>query len=227
MYSPIQETFVRKTLREQMADILRSRILRMEIAPGERIIEEEISRQYQVSRGPVREALRQLEEEGIITYIPHKGCVVKTLSHRDMQEVYMIRSTLECLAVRICSGRLTPFGVNRCRQTIEQMEQAGREKDLCSLIEADEKFHSILVEETGCEKLFKIWKQLQGGNTATYYTMDSEGLMPYDFVGENHRKILSLFEQGADAKAIEEAIYAHYMIVPETLYRKQCSERGE
>lgn len=227
MYSPVQETFVRKTLREQMADILRSKILRVEIAPGERIIEEEISRQYQVSRGPVREALRQLEEEGIITYIPRKGCVVKTLSHRDMQEVYMIRSTLECLAVRICSGRLTPCGVKRCRQAIEQMEKAGREKDLCSLIEADETFHSILVEETGCEKLFKIWKQLQGGNTATYYTMNSEDLMPYDFVGENHQKILNLFEQGADGKAIEEAIYAHYMIVPETLYRKQCSERGE
>lgn len=227
MYTPVEEPFVRKTLREQMADILRVKILRLEIAPGERIIEEEISKQYQVSRGPVREALRQLEEEGIISYIPRKGCVVKTLSHRDMQEVYMIRSTLECLAVRIYSGKLTSGAVKRCREAIDRMEKAGREKDLCEMIEADETFHSILVEETGCEKLFKIWKQLQGGNTATYYTMNAENLMPYNFVGKNHRKILNLFEQGAETKVIEDAIYAHYMIVPETLYQKKCSERGE
>ena len=90
-----QPVLSKRTLRERIAEILRMQILRGDIKPGERIIEEEISKKYEVSRGPVREALRQIEEEGLVTYVPHKGCVVKVLTHEEMSEAYLIRSTLE------------------------------------------------------------------------------------------------------------------------------------
>ena len=87
----------RKTLREQVAEILRKKILNGDIQSGERIVEADLARELQMSRGPVREALRQIEEEGLVVYEPHKGCVVKTMTYDEMQEAYLIRSTLEIL----------------------------------------------------------------------------------------------------------------------------------
>ena len=89
----------RKTLREQVAEILRKKILNGDIQSGERIVEADLARELQMSRGPVREALRQIEEEGLVVYEPHKGCVVKTMTYDEMQEAYLIRSTLEILCV--------------------------------------------------------------------------------------------------------------------------------
>ena len=78
----------RKTLREQVAEVLRKKILNEEIKPGERMIEAQISEEFQTSRGPVREALRQLEEEGLLEYESHKGCIVRTMTYAEMQEAY-------------------------------------------------------------------------------------------------------------------------------------------
>ena len=69
-----------KTLREEVVDFLRLRILRGEIKPGERIVESEVANYFNISRGPVREAVRQLEQEGLLAYQRNKGCLVKVLS---------------------------------------------------------------------------------------------------------------------------------------------------
>lgn len=227
MPSEKEQQFVKKTLREQLADILRSKILRSEIKPGDRIVEEEIAKEYQVSRGPIRETLRQLEEEGLISYQPHKGCVVKTLSLRDMRESYLIRSTLEGLAVQIYAGRMSEKGLHKMEEALEEIRIAGEEKKLYELTQADEAFHSAIVEEAECEKLFKLWKQLQGANTSTYYTMNTENLMPYDFVAINHRRILNLFQDNAGVEKITKAIHKHYMVVPEELHQKEQQREKE
>ena len=95
----------RKTLWQQIADVLREDIIRGKIKPGERIVEEDIAEKFHVSRGPVREALRHIGEEGFVVYESHKGSTVKTISYEEMQEKYLVRSTLEVLAIRIIAGR--------------------------------------------------------------------------------------------------------------------------
>ena len=91
----------RKTLWQQIADVLREDIIRGKIKPGERIVEEDIAEKFHVSRGLVREALRHIGEEGFVVYESHKGSTVKTISYEEMQEKYLVRSTLEVLAIRI------------------------------------------------------------------------------------------------------------------------------
>ena len=98
---------IRKTLREQVVEILRHKILSGEIKPGERIIEAKVAEELKVSRGPLREALRQIEEEGLVVYEAQKGCVVKTMTYEEMQETYLIQSTLEKLAVQMCGGEIS------------------------------------------------------------------------------------------------------------------------
>ena len=78
----------RKTLWQQIADVLREDIIRGKIKPGERIVEEDIAEKFHVSRGPVREALRHIGEEGFVVYESHKGSTVKTISYEEMQEKY-------------------------------------------------------------------------------------------------------------------------------------------
>ena len=101
-----------------------------------------------------------------------------------------------------------------------------KRQTLYELTQADEEFHSAIVEEEECEKLLKIWRQLQGANTSTYYTMNTENLMPYDFVAANHKVILDLFKNSASVDQISHEIHKHYMVVPETLSQKE-QQRGK
>ena len=105
---------IRKTLREQVVEILRHKILSGEIKPGERIIEAKVAEELKVSRGPLREALRQIEEEGLVVYEAQKGCVVKTMTYEEMQETYLIQSTLEKLC-RYAGERSAKNRMKRCR----------------------------------------------------------------------------------------------------------------
>ena len=214
----------RKTLREQVAEILRKKILNGDIQSGERIVEADLARELQMSRGPVREALRQIEEEGLVVYEPHKGCVVKTMTYDEMQEAYLIRSTLEILAVRMCSGKLSKELDTKMEQNLVEIGKAADARDLYQVIELDEQFHSYVVMASHSEKLYKVWKSLESGNTAAYYTMRSESLMPYEYIQQNHQKILDAFR----AKYVEEIcekIRRHYMIVPETLFQELQKKR--
>lgn len=223
MAEEIQPIVLKKTLREQIVDVLRQRILRGELKPGERIIESEVAETFQVSRAPIREALRQLEEEGMVLYAPHKGCEVKTLSFQDIQDSYLIRSTLEVLAVRVCSGKLTDQGRQGLLQAIADMRQAARSKDLSIITETDERFHGIIVAESGCKRLMQMWKSLEGPNAATYYTMNRETLMPFEYIADNHQKILTSFET-EHVEEIIKVIEEHYMLVPRELQKKQEKE---
>lgn len=219
-----QVVLSKRTLRERIAEILRKQILQADIKPGERINEEELAKKFQVSRGPVREALRQIEEEGLVTYIPHKGCIVKMQTPEEMSEAYLIRSTLEGLAVKVYSGKMSSEGLAKMEESVVELREKAIEKDLYGIITADEKFHEAIVEEAGCKRLLRMWKSLEGANTSTYHTMKSQGMMPYEVLEANHRFIMELFEQQKDADTIVQAISEHYMVVPETLYKATNKE---
>ena len=93
-----------RTLRENVVDAIRIKILDGELVPGMRIIEQDLAAKLGISRGPVREALRQLEQEGLIEYSRNVGCSVKGVSLEDVYEIYMLRAYYEILAIRLCKG---------------------------------------------------------------------------------------------------------------------------
>ena len=205
----------RKTLWQQIADVLREDIIRGKIKPGERIVEEDIAEKFHVSRGPVREALRHIGEEGFVVYESHKGSTVKTISYEEMQEKYLVRSTLEVLAIRIIAGKLPEEIEREMDECLEQMEKAAKEKDVYHIMCYDEQFHSCIVRAAKCETLYKIWAMLRESNLCGYYTMGVESIIPFDVLRYNHEILL---------KGIKELIEEHYMIVPEVLHEKQCKK---
>ena len=127
-------SIVKKTLWEQIADALREDIIRGKIMPGERIVEEEIAEKFHVSRGPVREALRHIEEEGLIIYESHKGCTVREISYEEMQEKYLVRSTLEILAVRLIGCNLSAEYEEEMKKCLKEMDEVAREKDVSNFM---------------------------------------------------------------------------------------------
>ena len=217
---------VKRTLWEQIADALREDIIRGKIMPGERIVEEEIAEKFHVSRGPVREALRHIEEEGLIIYESHKGCTVREISYEEMQEKYLVRSTLEILAVRLIAGNLSEEYEEEMKDCLKEMGDAAKEKDVYRILCLDEEFHSCIVKAAKCDTLYKVWAMLRESNIRAHYTLEAESIIPFDVIRKNHEVLL----KGLKELSVEETsrlIEEHYMIVPEVLHEKLNQKNDE
>ena len=217
---------VKRTLWEQIADALRDDIIRGKIMPGERIVEEEIAEKFHVSREPVREALRHIEEEGLIIYESHKGCTVREISYEEMQEKYLVRSTLEILAVRLIAGNLSEEYEEEMKDCLKEMDDAAKEKDVYRILCLDEEFHSCIVKAAKCDTLYKVWAMLRESNIRAHYTLEAESIIPFDVIRKNHEVLL----KGLKELSVEETsrlIEEHYMIVPEVLHEKLNQKNDE
>ena len=194
--------------------------------PGERIVEEEIAEKFHVSRGPVREALRHIEEEGLIIYESHKGCTVREISYEEMQEKYLVRSTLEILAVRLIAGNLSEEYEEEMKDCLKEMGDAAKEKDVYRILCLDEEFHSCIVKAAKCDTLYKVWATLRESNIRAHYTLEAESIIPFDVIRKNHEVLL----KGLKELSVEETsrlIEEHYMIVPEVLHEKLNQKNDE
>ena len=87
-----------RTLRENIADIIRKRIIYQELEPGQKIVEQDLAKEFKTSRAPIREALRQLENEGLIEYVRNAGCSVKEITLEESFEIYLMRANYETMA---------------------------------------------------------------------------------------------------------------------------------
>lgn len=112
-----------KPIREIIYDHLKQSILDGVIKPGDRMVERDIAEKYSVSRTPVREALRKLESEGFLEYIPRKGEVVRGFNVDEIKEIYDVRKALECLAVRSAIQNITAEELEALKTIVDQLEK--------------------------------------------------------------------------------------------------------
>ena len=210
---------LRRTIHEQVADKLRKELLNGKILPGERIVESEVAETLGVSRGPVREALRQLSKEGFVSYRPHKGCEAKCLSEDEIRESYLIRLELECLAVQIYNGNMEEKYLETLESAKKALAIAAEKKSVPDIIEADEQFHQAIVEAAGKEKLTDMWKLLAGVNISAFYIQENERSLPYAYIDRNHSWILDAFKNHLGTEEIIRILREHYGVTPQDLYR--------
>jgi DNA-binding GntR family transcriptional regulator len=136
----------RTNLADEIATNLRELIISGELTPGTRIIEAEVASQLGVSRGPLREALRILETEGLLESIPGRGSFVIQTSKRDIQELYSLRCILEEEAMRLAIDNGTKDDFDRLQKTVESMLKAAEEQRQREVSEFDYQFHSQIWE---------------------------------------------------------------------------------
>ena len=129
-----------------------------EIGPDEKLVEARLAQQLGVSRGPVREAVRRLEQMGLVEKVPYLGTFVTGMSREDIEELYEVRAPLEALAARILAERENPQDVSRLREIIHDMQKAIEQDRPSQLFFHDAAFHDTLIELTENKLLAEIWK---------------------------------------------------------------------
>jgi DNA-binding GntR family transcriptional regulator len=149
----------RATLADSTADALREQILAGSFSPGERLVEAEIARQLQISRGPVREALAKLREEGLVRDEPRRGWFVSDLTARDIDEIYELRSALEARAARLAIARGSAIEL---RDRFAELRAAARADDRERFAELDFAFHEELTRLSGNSRLHRVFIQQAG-----------------------------------------------------------------
>ena len=145
-------------LRQEVVDIIRDAIWHGMLKPGERLNEQRLSRELGVSRPPLREAIRVLEQEGLVESQPRRGTFVCTLAGDDIMEIYTLRCALEGLAAETVAARGDEQALGALERQIELEEEPGLE--LASLITRDLEFHRLLVYSSGNRRLAQMWDQL-------------------------------------------------------------------
>ena len=155
---------------QQVVEILRSAIIMGSYEPGERLIEATISTELGTSRGPVREALRQLENEGLVMSFPYRGAIVLGVSDDEVQEVLIpIRLTLERYSFLRALERMTDDDFAELAKQIWLMEDAARADDLARIVEADLRFHEIVIGASGQTHTVQIWRTIWPRIRAYFY----------------------------------------------------------
>lgn len=183
-----------KTLPQLVQSEIERLILSGEVHAGERLNEVEIARRLNVSRGPVREALRTLEEAGLVRFEKNRGAAVRVISPAEAMHIYEVRAALEQLACHRLARQVSPEQVEALRGLVDEMEGPAEQKDAGAFHPLNMRFHELLMEFAGNGELAAIYRRLVGSLTLfRRRTLATEG---------------SLRESNAEHRAIVEHLSA-------------------
>lgn len=205
-------------LRDVVFNTLRQAILKGELKPGERLMEIALSNRLGVSRTPVREAIRMLELEGLVTMIPRKGAQVAQISEQDLDDVLEVRLGLEELAVKFACERITPEEMTELRKAVEEFDRLRDTDELSALAEADMKVHEAIYNATHNRRLIQLLNNIreQMYRYRIEYLKDKEQRKT---LAEEHYALLKSLEQ-RDVETARENISVHIKNQQEAIRRQ-------
>jgi DNA-binding GntR family transcriptional regulator len=187
-------------VRQEIVDIVREAIWNGSLDPGRRLNESWLAAQLGVSRPPLREAIRVLEQEGLVVSIPRRGAFVSTLTGHDISEIYTIRCALEGMAAELAM-EAPPKELDRLDRMIEQVESwDGVSGDrLREVVDRDFEFHRSLIRLSGNVRLASMWDQLAGQLRLALTLVDPAFFRP-DYVQATHRPLVAAIRRGDRAE---------------------------
>jgi DNA-binding GntR family transcriptional regulator len=199
-----------RALRHDIADALREEIVSGRLEQGERVLEVELARRFGVSRQPVREAIRTLEREGVLTSLPNRGTFVTRVSFEDAIAIQDIRAQLEGLAARLAVEHLTAADFKRMRELIRDMRDAGKRRASDELVALDLELHGLINVRSEHRLLLEVLASVgvytRGFivHTRSYYARQRD----LQFVANSHTLLLEAL-LSRDAERAEKAVHAH------------------
>ncbi len=189
------------------AGAVRKMILSGELGPGERLIELSLTERLGISRPPLREAMRLLEQEGLIVVQPRRGATVATLTDQDVYEILTLRSALERTAIELGVPVRVQERLTACRAALERMADSARAEDRAALVESGYAFHASIVALAGHRRINEIYaslhRQLLLCMARNLYVRERyyEDL---DVHVARHRHLLDLIEEGDPGRVLDE-----------------------
>lgn len=191
-----------RPLREIVYEELKMQILTGKIVPGTRMMEVELAEDMGVSRTPIREAIRKLEKEGLITIEPRRGAYASQISVKDMVDILEVRQDMEGLAAFFAASRMNEEQMKELKKESDSYNLAVAEGNTENMIAHDTKFHRIIVESCNNSILTHMVEQLQELVLRFRYIYYGE-FRRAEKMPEEHRQILEAIRDGRaeDARA--------------------------
>jgi DNA-binding GntR family transcriptional regulator len=194
------------SLRDAVVHELRERILHHVFEPGQRLIERELSAELEVSRVPLREAILQLQTEGLVRVLPRRGAFVASFPARELDDFFALREALEPLAARLAAERTTPDDVERVRAHLRDEAAALAQGDADALASASSAFHSAIVEAAHSSLLTTVMRPL---GTRARWQVDLQRELDQRAIRGEHQRELDLHAIGREHQEIVAAIAKH------------------
>ena len=204
-----------KPLRELVCENIRQAIIDGTFSPGERLMEIQLADEMGVSRTPVREAIRKLEQEGFVVMIPRRGTYVADISIKDITEIYEIRISLDILAAGLAAERITDEELQTLNGYLLEIGQHIANNDMNKIVAVDTAFHDVLYTASRNERLRTIINNLreQMYRYRLEYLKDTQS---HDRLVEEHQKIVNaIIEKNKEeaVRLIQEHIYIQELTV--------------
>ncbi len=194
------------TLSQRVAEVLRRRILSGELIQGERINEVRLATELQTSRGPIREALKQLSAEGLLKDEPRRGAFVRRLSPEDAAEIYQLRTALEVQAARMVMLKGRQRDVEMMATAAQKVEVAAHGGDPEEAARRDLEFHATLCRLSGNNRILALFQTNAALLQRLLLTANADTIL--DEMLDGHRAIVDSLRSGSFPRA-EKAIVSH------------------
>ena len=198
------------TIRERVAKEIRHLILMGKFKPGKKMLETTIAQELNVSRNPVREALRQLEQEGIVEYIPQKGCFLREINLEELEEIFRLRANLEIISLEYCNFKIADETIKKLESIIAELSNIKKSKNFDNMFILGLKFHELIVQECGKNIIYKTWKNFGGYNYSIFLNIYNSDIDSLKRNVLTHKKLLEKLRTGKE-NLIKKAILRHYL----------------
>lgn len=212
---------VRRSLHDELIDRLRELIVTGDLKPGSKVPEQNLAEKYGVSRTPLREALKVLASEGLITLTPNKGATISALTLDDLEEAFPIMGALEALSGELACQQITDEDVAVIRKLHDQMIVHYQAEEMPEYFRCNQDIHNKILEAADNATLFNIYKGLSGRVLRARYMANISKIRWAEAVSEHEEIMVAL--SARDGAALGEILKRHlfnkYEAVKETISR--------
>ncbi|GAA2163832.1 GntR family transcriptional regulator [Actinomadura napierensis] len=196
------EPVPRRSTVEIVSDELRSAIMYGALEPGAQLGEAELAARLGISRGPLREAMQRLVQEGLLLSEPHRGLFVISMDESDVEDVYLTRLAIERSACRLIMQRNRGEAVARLTEALEALIDAARERDRVAMSDADQAFHEVLVSSSGSPRLERMAHTLLVETRMCLNALQDKYPEPAELV-EEHRRLVDAIGDGEEERLLQ------------------------
>lgn len=210
MFKPVN------TLQQEAIKHIKGLIINGDLKLGGRVNEAEVASLLNMSRGPIRESLRILSQEGLVTYLPRRGMFVTSLEKEDIEEIYDIRFYLEKTAVELGFHNATNATAAKLEAIVSQMESASKESHKDLLVQLDEEFHEQIISLPRYNRLKNSWESYSTFIELIFAEVFRLGSEKVDEIPHSHNLLVNALRAGNKEQFIEE-LRKHYFIGKEKL----------
>lgn len=189
------------TLADRAAEMLRERILAGEFVSGDRLVEARIAKQLGISRGPLREAFKQLAADGLVREEPRRGTFVATPTIEDVRDAYDLRVAIEGKAARLVIANRDYAALEALRRAADGVAAAADASDLRKMVEADYEFHQTLCRVSGNRRLLDAFVRNSSVLRILLRLEEERFYRSYGEVAGQHRGLFAAVEAGDASRA--------------------------